>query len=56
MATPASGKSREKLATLLTTNTFKSPERKASNSFSRSLIGVEPSTTGAPKCCPSSAN
>ena len=46
-ATPASGRSSEKLATLETTSVSSSPDRNCSKSTSRSDTGVSPVTTGA---------
>src|SRR6266545_1425275 len=53
MATFASGRSSEKLATLDTTTSSSSPSRKAANRSSRSRTGVCPVITGAPSHSPS---
>ena len=56
IATVASGRSMEKLATLLTTSRSSSPCRNALNSRSRSLTGVSPLITGASSRSPSSSS
>ncbi|MBW8702628.1 hypothetical protein MBT84_23820 [Streptomyces sp. MBT84] len=56
MATVASGRSMEKLATFETTSTLISLSRKAPKSFSRWALVVSPLMTGAPRCSPSSSN
>jgi hypothetical protein len=56
MATVASGRSMEKLATFETTRTDSSPCRKASKSFSRCALVVSPLMTGASRCSPSSSS
>jgi hypothetical protein len=56
MATDASGRSMEKLATLDTTSVWISPVRKASKSFWRTLTEVSPLMTGAFSRSPSSSS